>query len=147
MWVRGVLGRRAEKSLFFFCPPPPHNTHTHTHAPEQTAKGGGWLRNANDVLGDEHEEGTGIHSVHKFSFAVNGWCIWNSTKGGFNGEKRAVANSQQSVVIQNTLLLIILFQEEQQKQKRKGKKNGKKKKRHVPGREKQEEGRGMTMSY
>ncbi len=90
-------------------------THTHTHTQTQThtganSKGAGWLRNANDVL--VTSAGTRIHSKHKIPLTVNGWCIWNSTKGGFNGSN-TVANSQQSAIIQSTLLLIILFQEEQ----------------------------------
>lgn len=74
--------------------------------------------------------GTRIHSKHKIPLTVNGWCIWNSTKGGFN-RSNTVANSQQSAIIQSALLLIILFQEEQAAAE------AKTAKRHVPGRERQ----------
>lgn len=76
--------------------------------------------------------GTRIHPKHKIPFTVNGWCIWNSTKGSFNGSN-TVANSQQSAIIQSTLLLIILFQEEQAAAKAKRKIA----KRHVSRRERE----------
>lgn len=44
--------------------------------------------------------GTRIHPKHKIPFTVNGWRIWNSTKGGFNWSN-TVENSQQSAVIQS----------------------------------------------
>lgn len=79
--------------------------------------------------------GTRIHPKHKIPFIVNGWCIWNSTKDGFNWSN-TVANSQQSTIIQSPLLLIILFQEAQAARSRHMEKN-KTMKRCVPGRERQ----------
>lgn len=107
-------------------------------------KGTHLQRNANDAPGDKHRDKNTLRAQN--SHHCECLAFLKQYKRWLQSKQHTVANSQQSAIIQSTPLLIILFQEKPAAaEAKKGKK--KQQKRHVPGREKADQGRAMTLSY